>query len=213
MAENETEEQQIDAIKEWWNKNGNAVIVGAVLGIGALVGWKGWGVYTEQQYLLASDRYAAMQESILQQDIDAVMVQAEQLKQEFSATPYASLASLMLAKAHAENVEYQQAMTHLQWVVDNAKQETLRAVARLRMIRLHIVEDRLEAAQLLLNQTYPLSFASLKEELRGDWHVSRGEFVEARAAYDSAIATAAEEQIDYLIMKRDNAIASEQSNV
>ena len=41
MAENETEEQQIDAIKEWWNKNGNAVIVGAVLGIGALVGWKG----------------------------------------------------------------------------------------------------------------------------------------------------------------------------
>lgn len=213
MAENETEEQQIDAIKEWWNKNGNAVIVGATLGIGALVGWKGWGAYTEQQYLLASDRYAAMQESILQQDIDAVLVQAQELKKDYSSTPYAALASLMLAKSHAENVEYQEALTHLQWVVDNAKQETLRSIAKLRMIRLHIVEDRLDQAQALLNESYPISFASLKEELRGDWHVSRGEFEEARAAYDSAIATAAEDQIDYLIMKRDNAIASKQSNV
>ena len=181
MAENETEEQQLDAIKEWWNKNGNATIIGALLGVGALVGWKGWGSYTEQQYLLASDRYNAMQESILQQDIDAVMVQAQLLKQDYSTTPYAALASLMLAKAHAENVEHQEALDNLQWVVDNAKQETLRAVARLRMIRLHIVEDRLEEAQVLLNQTYPLSFASLKEELRGDWHASRGEFEEARA--------------------------------
>ena len=163
MAENETEEQQLDAIKEWWNKNGNATIIGALLGVGALVGWKGWGSYTEQQYLLASDRYNAMQESILQQDIDAVMVQAQLLKQDYSTTPYAALASLMLAKAHAENVEHQEALDNLQWVVDNAKQETLRAVARLRMIRLHIVEDRLEEAQVLLNQTYPLSFASLKE--------------------------------------------------
>jgi len=53
----------------------------------------------------------------------------------------------------------------------------------------------------------------LKEELRGDWHVSRGEYEEARAAYDSAIATAEESDISYLEMKRDNAMATQQSNV
>ena len=43
MAENETEEQQIDALKEWWKQNGSAAVIGVVLGVGSLVGWKGWG--------------------------------------------------------------------------------------------------------------------------------------------------------------------------
>jgi predicted negative regulator of RcsB-dependent stress response len=213
MAENETEEQQIDALKEWWKQNGSAAVIGVVLGVGSLVGWKGWGAYQEQQYMMASDRYDVMQQSIVAQDIDAVMLQAKQLKQDFSATPYAALAGLMLAKVHAENVEYDKTIENLQWVIDNAKQDTIQSIAKLRLIRIHIVQNQLDQAQALLNHDYPLAYASLKEELRGDWHVSRGEFEEARAAYDSAIATAEESEISYLQMKRDNAMATQQSNV
>jgi predicted negative regulator of RcsB-dependent stress response len=213
MAENETEEQQIDALKEWWKQNGSAAVIGVVLGVGSLVGWKGWGAYQEQQYMMASDRYDVMQQSIVAQDIDAVVLQAKQLKQEFSATPYAALAGLMLAKVHAENVEYDKTIENLQWVIDNAKQDTIQSIAKLRLIRIHIVQNQLDQAQALLNHDYPLAYASLKEELRGDWHVSRGEFEEARAAYDSAIATAEESEISYLQMKRDNAMATQQSNV
>jgi predicted negative regulator of RcsB-dependent stress response len=213
MAENETEEQQIDALKEWWKQNGSAAVIGVVLGVGSLVGWKGWGAYQEQQYMMASDRYDVMQQSIVAQDIDAVMLQAKQLKQDFSATPYAALAGLMLAKVHAENVEYDKTIENLQWVIDNAKQDTIQSIAKLRLIRIYIVQNQLDQAQALLNHDYPLAYASLKEELRGDWHVSRGEFEEARAAYDSAIATAEESEISYLQMKRDNAMATQQSNV
>lgn len=213
MAENETEEQQIDALKEWWKQNGSAAVIGVVLGVGSLVGWKGWGAYQEQQYMMASDRYDVMQQSIVAQDIDAVMLQAKQLKQDFSATPYAALAGLMLAKVHAENVEYDKTIENLQWVIDNAKQDTIQSIAKLRLIRIHIVQNQLDQAQALLNHDYPLAYASLKEELRGDWHVSRGESEEARAAYDSAIATAEESEISYLQMKRDNAMATQQSNV
>jgi predicted negative regulator of RcsB-dependent stress response len=213
MAENETEEQQIDALKEWWKQNGSAAVIGVVLGVGSLVGWKGWGAYQEQQYMMASDRYDVMQQSIVAQDIDAVVLQAKQLKQEFSATPYAALAGLMLAKVHAENVEYDKTIENLQWVIDNAKQDTIQSIAKLRLIRIYIVQNQLDQAQALLNHDYPLAYASLKEELRGDWHVSRGEFEEARAAYDSAIATAEESEISYLQMKRDNAMATQQSNV
>jgi predicted negative regulator of RcsB-dependent stress response len=141
------------------------------------------------------------------------MLQAKQLKQDFSATPYAALAGLMLAKVHAENVEYDKTIENLQWVIDNAKQDTIQSIAKLRLIRIYIVQNQLDQAQALLNHDYPLAYASLKEELRGDWHVSRGEFEEARAAYDSAIATAEESEISYLQMKRDNAMATQQSNV
>ncbi len=30
----DTEEEQVQAIKEWWKENGKAVIIGAVLGLG-----------------------------------------------------------------------------------------------------------------------------------------------------------------------------------
>ncbi len=213
MAENETEEQQVDALKKWWKQNGSAVVVGVVLGIGSLVGWKSWGAYQEQQYMMASDRYDVMQQSVVAQDIDAVVLQAEQLKKEFPSTPYAALAGLMLAKVHAENVEHEKTVENLQWVIDNAQQDTIQSVAKLRLIRIYIAQEQLELAQALLNHDFPFAYASLKEELRGDWHVSRGEYEEARAAYDSAIATAEESDISYLEMKRDNAMATQQSNV
>lgn len=163
--------------------------------------------------MMASDRYDVMQQSIVAQDIDAVVVQAQQLKQEFSSTPYAALAGLMLAKVHAENVEYEKTIENLQWVIENAQQNTIQSVAKLRLIRIYITRGELELAQALLNHDFPLAYASLKEELRGDWHVQREEFEEARAAYDSAIATAEESDISYLEMKRDDAMATQQSNI
>ena len=36
----ETEEQQVEAIKSWWKENGKAVVLGAVIGLGGLYGWR-----------------------------------------------------------------------------------------------------------------------------------------------------------------------------
>ncbi|MGU3844696.1 YfgM family protein, partial [Vibrio diabolicus] len=36
----DTEEQQVEAIKDWWKENGKAVIIGAVVGLGGLFGWR-----------------------------------------------------------------------------------------------------------------------------------------------------------------------------
>ena len=35
----DTEEQQVEAIKDWWKENGKSVILGAVIGLG-LFGWR-----------------------------------------------------------------------------------------------------------------------------------------------------------------------------
>ncbi len=36
----DSEEQQVEAIKDWWKENGKAVIFGAVIGLGGLFGWR-----------------------------------------------------------------------------------------------------------------------------------------------------------------------------
>ncbi|MDW3096406.1 MAG: tetratricopeptide repeat protein [Gammaproteobacteria bacterium] len=204
MADHETDDEQLRAIKEWWNENGRSVVAGVVIGVGTLIGWKGWNVYQEQQAIEASDRYNEMRSAILAQNLDSIVVQAEELKQNYSSTPYASWAALLLAKAKESNGETDETLDNLQWVIDNSKQETVIALAKLRLVRMHIANSNYPKAQALLDQEYPLAYNSLLQELRGDLHAVRGEHQAARKAYDEAISSAATDDVEYLIMKRDN---------
>ncbi len=38
----ENEHDQVDAIKRFFAENGKALVVGVILGVGALVGWRYW---------------------------------------------------------------------------------------------------------------------------------------------------------------------------
>ena len=101
MAEYETEEQQVEALKNWWKQNATAVITGAVLGIGALGGWRGWDWYQETQAVDASDAFAAVQELMRAGDTQSFQIQAETLRTRYASTPYAVLATLHEAKTQA----------------------------------------------------------------------------------------------------------------
>ncbi len=204
MADHETEDEQLRALKEWWSENGRSVIAGVVIGIGTLVGWKSWNVYHEQQALEASAKYNAMQSSVIAQNLDGVIVLAEELKEDFKSTPYASLAAMILAKAKAEKGETSEVIENLQWVIDNSKQESVATIAKLRLARVYISDDSIEKAEALLNQNYPDAYTSLLEELRGDMFAAKGDIQAARDAYESAINAAEQNEVDYLKMKRDN---------
>ncbi len=168
MADHETEEEQMRALKEWWEENGRSVMAGIVIGIGTLVGWKGWNVYQEQQALEASNLYSTMRSSMLNQNLDAVLTQAEKLKQEYKSTPYAALGALLIARAKAEDDDSSAIIENLQWAIDNGKQETIVTLAKLRLARTYISGNELEKAQSLLDQDYPEAYQSLLQELRGD---------------------------------------------
>ena len=39
------DEQQAEAIKEWWKENGKAILVGATLGLVGMFGWRYFNEY------------------------------------------------------------------------------------------------------------------------------------------------------------------------
>ena len=100
MVAYETEEQRIEAIKNWWKHNGAIVITGAALGILALGGWRGWSWYQEKQAVTASDLYAEIQVAIDTDDTAGLQTQAEVLRTDYTFTVYAVLAALYEAKNH-----------------------------------------------------------------------------------------------------------------
>ena len=212
MAEHGTEEEQIRAIKEWWKENGRSVIAGVVIGVGTLVGWKGWGVYQEQQAIEASDRYNNMRSAILAQNLDSVVEQAQALKDDYASTPYASWGALLLAKAKEEKGETAAAIENLQWVSEKAKQETVKSLAKLRLARVYIATADYAKAEEVLDHSFPAAYTSLYQELRGDLFAQRGNHEQARESYDAAIDAAEESDVEFLKMKRDNLGLSDKEN-
>jgi len=57
LAEHHDEQEQIDALKRWWDENRTYVVAGVVIGVVAVAGWRGWEWHRTRQAEQASALY------------------------------------------------------------------------------------------------------------------------------------------------------------
>lgn len=183
-----TENEQLEAFKHWWKKNGTLTTVALVLAISGLIGTQWWRTQTVAQAEAASADYQQLIEGLSKDDAQVVQQHATRILSQFSSTPYAPLAALALAKTKLEEGDKKAARTHLQWVLDNASQPALKSLARLRLAKIIYSEGEYPAALSLLNAGDAGSFTSGYEALKGDIALAMKNPGEARAAYTRALA-------------------------
>jgi predicted negative regulator of RcsB-dependent stress response len=184
VDENLTEKEQIEELAKWWDENKTFVITGLALGASILFGWN----YYKNQKLTraynASTVHSSLVEAVNAGNADAVSAAAQQLAADYSATPYSSLAPLSVAKLHVDNGDLDAAATALGDAL-NGPQE-IAAVARLRLARIRIAQDRgSDAVALLANA--PGQYKALFDEVRGDAYAAMGQATEAKDAYAAAL--------------------------
>ena len=193
MDANLTDEERLDIIKKWWKENGSSIVTGVVLGLAVLFGSKAWFSYQETNAQTASNIYMTMIAALENGDAAAVAVKADMLVMEHGSSPYATLAALAMAKIKIETGELNDAQAQLRWVLDNSKSGIFRDTARLRLARVLIAMEDLDAAEALLQE--PASgdaFDPLYTEVKGDVNVARGDIGAAHSAYQQALAETAD---------------------
>lgn len=201
----ETEEQQIEAVKKWWKANGTSLIFGAAIGLSAVAGWKYYLADQNTHKLEASDMYVALVNQVAANKAGVDLnPQVDQLAINYADTPYAALASLMLAKYDYENGKTKAAISKLSWARKNAIDIETKQVATTRLIRVYISENMFDEAQELLNMPHPDSFDASYEELKGDLFIDKKEIASARTAYDKAIELSGANATNWLRLKRQN---------
>ena len=95
MNEYETEEQQVEALKRWWKENGTSLLVGLLVGVSGLFGWRYYVDQTHYHAVQASDLYMQVMQSAALNTVDDKTIDINnRLINEFSDTPYAALSSL-----------------------------------------------------------------------------------------------------------------------
>lgn len=183
-----TEEEQVEAIKKWWNENGKSIIAGVVIGITAIFGWRAYDSHMVVQAEQASVLYEQMIVAARTSDDENVLVYANRIIDDYKTSTYAVFASLMLAKVAAESGDLEQAETHLSWVLKNSSQAEFEHIARLRLARVLIAGDKLDLASETLSVSETGDFAARYDELRGDIYVKQGKSDEAIKAYEKSLA-------------------------
>ena len=95
------EEQQVEAIKDWWQANGKAVIIGVVVGIGGIVGWR---YYQDTITTAKKLHHMVILQSfrILKQKVLMPLHQRKSSLIHNDKTSYAVLTALQLAKVQID---------------------------------------------------------------------------------------------------------------
>jgi predicted negative regulator of RcsB-dependent stress response len=198
-----SDDEQVEALKRWWDENGRSVLVGVLIGFVALLGWRGWVNYQENKSAAASTHYAKLQTAVERNDTKAITAVAKVLEESFASTPYAALAALQLARLYAEANDLKASEAQLRWAIEHSPQESVEILAKLRLARVLTAEGKLGAALSIVAEPFPLAYTSLVEEIRGDALAAMGKIKQARQAYDRALLTATGDT-EYLRLKRNN---------
>ena len=131
----DTEEQQLEELKKWWKENGSSIITGIVLGLAILFGARAWFAWQERTAQQASAVYTVMLNDMQAGNVQAATDNAGVLIADFSRTPYAALAAMLLAKYRIEDNDLDAARAQLQWALDHAAGDELENTARVRQVR------------------------------------------------------------------------------
>lgn len=182
----QTEEQQIEQLKDWWKENGTSLLVGAALGLSGFFGWKFWNEKQVIEQESASNLYVSMTEYIGKEDTSKLIENANLVKAKHPDSSYAILASFHLVKVAVEEKKYDEAAAELKWIIDNHKGNELTDIAKIRLARILIAQQKAEQALALLTFSDDSGYFELANLVKGDAFSALNKKQEALEAYQLA---------------------------
>lgn len=199
MAISAAEEENIEALRRWWDENGKAIVLVVVLAASGYGGWTFWQQSSASGREAASDLYEEIitatqpEDPAAVPDSAAIIELAGQLMAEHGNSAYARYAALFSAQQSVRLGDLAAAEEALRWIVDNPASGLLRPAdeglaltASLRLGRIILARDDPERALELVNSIDPGSFEPGFHELRGDIYLALDRPEDARESWLAA---------------------------
>ena len=180
------EQEQLDALKHFWNRWGNLITWVLIAVLGAYAAWNGWQYWERRQGTLAAALYEEVQRAAQAGDVARVERAVADMKDRYGGTAYAAHAGLLGARMLQDKGKPAEAKATLNWVADKAPDEGLRAVARLRLATLLVGEKAYDEALKVLAGSFPGEYTALAADRRGDVLLLQGKRDQAVAEFGKA---------------------------
>jgi len=216
VSEMRTEEEQVQALSDWWKENGKSLLLGIAAALAIVMGWKAWQQNQQRNAENASALYQNLVEAVVNvaggQGGDAALTTAHhlgnQLKTDFEGEAYARFAALLLARIAVDKGELDTALAELDWVLTHEPDAEQKVLATLRKARILAAQDKVEQGLALVDGLNAPAFSAPVAEVKGDLYLKQGARDKARAAYQVAVGDGAAQR-PLLRMKLDDLAAEE----
>ncbi len=187
----DTDEEQIEALKTWWQENGNMLIAALLV---FAVAYFGITTYRSSVQTAKEDASVAFQSLVNltseadaggDVNFDAIAAQIDTMKRDHGKSTYATYAALFGARYAVLEGDLEAATAELNWAADQNKDSNLDSLIQLRLARLEFARGNDVAALKTLSEDGASQQVGF-DELRGDILLSQGDVAGARAAYQAA---------------------------
>jgi predicted negative regulator of RcsB-dependent stress response len=158
-----------------------------VLGVGVLLGIRYWEQRVTTRAYTASARYSDVLAALDANNASRAIELTEQLRAEYSDTPYVDQADLALAREYVETGKLDEAVASLRRVMTEGDDDELRHVAALRLARVQIAQGKPDEALATLGDGAGGAFDARYAEVRGDALVAKGDNKGALVEYRKAL--------------------------
>jgi predicted negative regulator of RcsB-dependent stress response len=151
-----SEKEQIERLRQWLAENGRSIATGLLLGLAAVAALWWWRPYRDHQLAEASGAYAELVDAADAGRRDKAIELAKKLD-DYWRTPYGMQGALVLARMYMDTDEPEPAAEQLQKVVNEAHDDELVQIARLRLARVRLYQQQADEALKISATTIPAS--------------------------------------------------------
>ncbi len=188
MDEFLSEAEQWERAKGWLRTYSPWILAGVVVALGGLAGWNWWQERQNRLGVEASARYEQMTDALQKNDPTRAKAVAASLEKDFPDSPYVDQAHFFEARLAVEANDLAKAETLLKGVMDRTKDDQLAYIARLRLARVQLAQNKPDEARATLDAKPAGAFEARFHEVRGDVLFAKGEKSGALKEYLSALA-------------------------
>ena len=208
MAEMRTDEETVQALKDWWKQNGASLLIGVGAALAIVFGWQAWQNQQMQHRTEAASQFANLINTYTDESqenrAETVEFVASTLREDYADSAYAIYGSLILAKQQLmDQNDAEAAISTLEWANGQADQSSpLSLIIRSRLARAQFDVEQYDAALSTIDGAANAdSFGAIFSELRGDILLAQGNSEQAREAYLKAREQSGAERSGVLELK------------
>lgn len=182
-----SEKEQIEQMRAWWSDYGNYVIAGIILGAAILFAINYYQSSVRTAQLEASALYDTLTDHVVDGRIEAAETFAGRILSEYPDSAYAPQAQLAMARLYMDQNRDEDSADALRALLASSADDGFKDVARVRLAKVLLYQDKAEEVVDLLEGRTGGAFAARYAETLGDAYEKLGRYNEARAAYQRAL--------------------------
>ena len=201
----DSDEEQVEQLKRLWKDYGQPVVVGVLITLVGVFGYKAWQKNQHETAAAASALYQNLLDTMntaqgptLTEEQEATVTHVvDNLQKDYSSSRYAALATLFLAQQQVKEHELEKAQGSLNWILAQKPDANIDLITRVRLARvlLALPESQPQKALDILSvlKSDNSAFLASVDAVRGDAYVALGQDEKAREAYNKAMEAATAE--------------------